>query len=586
MILIWKVFSHFQVPKQFALSIILILLTLPNVLAEAPTTQSDLVGALVVLLNFIYLLELVNKNLSNSTFYMYGMTFAMTAFAKGTLFPYLAVSAITAIWVCRSTWIKLNGIKFFSFIPLTVLLNGFLWFQTFRMFGAITGPKSTPTRFIQSPIASGFDPVSLISSFMHFIVYNLQSYFPAINEALFNAAFRFANFLHIDLLSEGTSWPNWNPSSNTFTYIFNPSFGVNEDSAVSPQYIFIFFALMYAALKVRKTSKAINAVGISVALAYFCGLIFILRWNPFVARYYIAGATIGLVALGLHFRPNIRLTKAITIISLLCVVYSLPFTFRSDIRPLVGQQSIFKITNAQQQFLSRPNLLQEFQNLDAAVSRIKPTSIELSIGGDDWEYPIWKLANRYSIPIWDYRDAEILKGNRPLLICYVDCKLATLRTNTYIIQKPISSTLKLNETISFIGSKNYQVLLQGWADPESWGVWSNADKAVMKFEVAPNFFKSEKLSFYVRTLQAKTTEPRTMQLRVNGVYFKSFDLNQIEVYSRIEIPREFLSKLKISTNVVFTFEFENLKSPSELNLGNDSRLLGIGIYSLVTESQK
>jgi hypothetical protein len=586
LVLIWKVFGHFQVSKQFALSIILIFLTLPNVLAEAPTTQSDLVAALVALLNFIYLLELVNKNLSSSTFYMYGMTFAMTAFAKGTLFPYLAVSAITAIWVCRSTWIKLNGIRFFSFIPLTILLNGFLWFQTFRMFGAITGPKSTPTRFIQSPIASGFDPFSLLSSFMHFLVYNMQSYFPAVNEALFKAAFRFANFLHIDLLSEGTSWPNWNPSSNTFTYIFNPAFGVNEDSAVSPQYIFIFFALLFAALKIRKSSKAMSVLGIRVALAYFCGMIFIFRWNPFVARYFIAAAVIGLVALGLHFRANNRVTKVMTVISLLCVIYSLPFTFRSDIRPLIGQQSIFKITNAQQQFLSRPNLLQEFQNLDAAVSRVKPTSIELSIGGDDWEYPIWKLATKFSIPIWDYRDAENLKGNKPLLICYVDCKLATLRSNTYIIQKPILNELKLNQTVNFIGSKNREVLLQGWADPESWGVWSNANTAVMKFDVAPNFFKSEKLSFYVRTLHAQTIQPRIMKLRVNDVYFKSFNLNQIQVYSRIEIPGEYLSELKPSNNVIFTFEFENLKSPSGLNLGNDSRLLGIGVYSLVVESQK
>lgn len=577
--------KEFKVSKKLRVTGILIIAAVPNIVVEAPTTQSDLLAALVLLLNFRYFILILCGNRLNSTFSLFGITFALATFAKGTLFPYLFMVSAIILWVSIR---KLRGkhfVKALAFIPATISINLFVWLQSYIKFGSIGGPQSSSKVFLQSPLASEFSLTNVCVSFIHFLTTNFQSFFANLNSTIFRSAYSLGGALHLNLLSNGTAWPNWNSSNNTFTYIFQPSFGINEDSATSPQLIIIFFTLAF--ILVSKRSKLVDyrIYPSTVALIYFVSIIVILRWNPFVDRYFIPASVIGVCAvfIGVHFSK--RGVVILAVLSLLGAIYALPFAFRSDIRPILGANSFVTNKSVDFRYGSRQNLPSDFDGLEKVIQAMRPSSLVIAIHGDDWEYPIWRLANLHKLKVIDYRDPRKLSGTKPLLVCYIDCLDSKNFKNQYILEAPISSKLSTNQKVSFSNPTTAKVLQGAWSTPEGWGIWSDGFSSSINFDVEPSFYKSNSIFLTVRTLVDNSVLNRSVLIEVNGKSFGKLNLNELGEKYEVSIPNNFLINLVPQKHLQIQFKFENLESPAELGLGNDTRKLGIGLYSLQTVSK-
>ena len=78
---------------------------------------------------------------------------------------------------------------------------------------------------------------------------------------------------------------------------------------------------------------------------------------------------------------------------------------------------------------------------------------------------------------------------------------------------------------------------------------------------------------------------RSVLIEVNGKSFGKLNLNELGEKYEVSIPNNFLINLVPQKHLQIQFKFENLESPAELGRGNDTRKLGIGLYSLQTVSQ-
>jgi hypothetical protein len=304
-----------------------------------------------------------------------------------------------------------------------------------------------------------------------------------------------------------------------------------------------------------------------------------LRWNPYLGRYFVPASVLGILVIGILFKAGDKIVTILTLISTLSFIYALPFALMSQNRPLMGKNSIFSNSSNEQRFVSRPDLLRDFDKLETVIRETKPTSIEIAVRGNDWEYPIWGLANRIGLRVYDYRDSEQLKGNSPLLICYESCLDAKPRKLTYILQKPLPSTFLENQIIKFTAA-NPKVLKSGWSSPEEWGVWSQEDNATIEFNISKTFLRSQSIILTLRSWKIDSPKSRNMEVVVNEKKFASMEINKIGANYQMKIPNLFLSSLPISNKLTIKFSFKNLVSPSELNLGMDRRKLGIGLYQI------
>jgi 4-amino-4-deoxy-L-arabinose transferase-like glycosyltransferase len=566
-------------PKEMILSIALILATIPNLIVQAPTTQSDVLAGFALLLNFIYLKEIIEGNQERKISILYGMSFAIAAFSKGTLFPYLAISGLYVITKTLVHSHRKFPLSRLNFIAYTLILNGFTWIQAYANFGTISGPQTTKDRFVQSPLSSGFSPMDITAAFIHFIANNLQSYSHELNTRIFELTYKISHFLNVDLLANSNSWPNWNPSDGTFTNIFQTSFGVNEDAAVSPILILLLFAMMVLEYKLIKNRNYSILTLNSIILLYYVLTIIVLRWNLFLDRYFIPVSVLSTICIALGISNRKRNIKILISVSLVATIYSLPFVIRSEIRPLIGSESIFSKSYEEKRFTHKNNLLVDYLELNRTIDSVKPSSLEISIGGDDWEFPIWSLANQKSLEVYDYRDDDELKGSKPLLICYVDCKLAPPRENTFIIMKPIPDSLMSESQIKMNAGINPKVLIEGWGETENWGIWSISNQAKLRFNVNSKFFENTDVVLETRSLIIPRTL-RNMEIIVNNQHYQTYDLNNFGEFKSIKIDANFLKQFIKDQTIQIEFRFSNLLSPRQAGFSSDDRLLGIGLMTV------
>ncbi len=144
----------------------------------------------------------------------------------------------------------------------------------------------------------------------------------------------------------------------------------------------------------------------------------------------------------------------------------------------------------------------------------------------------------------------------------------------------------LGDNVDFSGAgTGSQMLNSGWSSPEKWGVWSNSKKSELSFSLQPDTELNNESTYQlnIKTIAYVNKEKNNLSgtISLNGKPLGPFQFLHPErkktlVYS---IPPGVLQK---SNNAV-TITFNQLKSPDNLGLSNDTRLLGLGLKSMLIE---
>jgi hypothetical protein len=128
--------------------------------------------------------------------------------------------------------------------------------------------------------------------------------------------------------------------------------------------------------------------------------------------------------------------------------------------------------------------------------------------------------------------------------------------------------------------KNQKLLDRGWSYPEKWGTWSEGDHSRIRFSLPVGHNPVGTLIIKSTFFVANEKEKSGIQIFLNGV-----DLGSISVTKNKNLLELEVNNLKEGDNIL-EFTYSNVKSPKELNISEDSRLILFGISSFkVTEGR-
>jgi hypothetical protein len=138
----------------------------------------------------------------------------------------------------------------------------------------------------------------------------------------------------------------------------------------------------------------------------------------------------------------------------------------------------------------------------------------------------------------------------------------------------------LNTPILFGKEGQYISLIQmgqTWSQPEPWGTWSTEKEASINLPL-PIKAQPKSLTLTMRAFVTPKHPTQEFALWVNGVPIQEVVLTK-ESHNQITIP---MSPAMIQTGSLnIEFKFKNPARPKDYGVGDDSRLLAIGLESAV-----
>lgn len=141
----------------------------------------------------------------------------------------------------------------------------------------------------------------------------------------------------------------------------------------------------------------------------------------------------------------------------------------------------------------------------------------------------------------------------------------------------LTPKLNLNESVHFSNeSMGSDLLIKGWSQPDSWGVWSSGTSSTIAVPLGK--YAPSKIQFTFRGMVGPKHEISNIEVLLNGEYQKTIQVTkQLNNIMSITIP----DKFKHDSYVIVEFKYLNPTSPKGAGFGNqDDRLLTLGIESV------
>ena len=189
-----------------------------------------------------------------------------------------------------------------------------------------------------------------------------------------------------------------------------------------------------------------------------------------------------------------------------------------------------------------------------------------------------KLDNFSNLWFYDY-DANAKKGslNKINSPHELKVKLAFLGMPFELIDGKKSSTIKRGDTINF--SYDWQnrssYIKKGFAERESWGVWSSGNEAELVLPLPVN--GAQFLELNIRAFVSKVHPTQSIEVVVDGgrkyqYTFSNFESNRMRIPISTAPPG-------LPQQVNLRFNFLDAVSPKQLGIAPDDRVLAIGFES-------
>ena len=383
-------------PRGQALATIVVA-TLPMGILQATSTQTDYVTALWLLCSVSFALLFVVRSSPRAAAW-FGSALGLAMLTKGTAYLFAApLVVLVGAWaVIRLRQRLIYPAVVMLCIPLAINAGHYL--RNEAVFHNPLGANEESAQLVNTT----FTPQAVVSNVVRGATVQLGTPDPTLNHWLERAVAKLhSRVLHIGLNDPATTWPGATFQINSLSF--------DEDYAGDPLQALLAIAAVLVAigLSFRRGPPLLLMYALGLVFAYLTFAAY-LKWQPWHARLELPllVASAPLVGAVAALLSNARVAGALGAVLL---VASIPWVIDNQTRPMVGfalprvinlqprylpaGETIFNTPRTDLYFAKRPSLEAPYVDAVAQAARQNCDEIALWSGSDDWEYPLWMLAN-------------------------------------------------------------------------------------------------------------------------------------------------------------------------------------------------
>ena len=379
--------------RLFRFLAMLIYMTMPIAFAEALTTQVDNFATVWLLFYVYVLLDLVKakkmecKGDEIGKVCTLGMCVAWGYLTK----PSVCIAmVIFAAWLLGRCVVRKDKVRdlfslVFCALPYLAVPLAPELLRNFKTFHAYAS-ESTGAR----QLVGTLQPSYLLVNFMKNFTFNLPTSLIKDSQIFFEKfARKTAEILSVDLNAESIS-------EDGGEFAMNEPNSYSHDSAINPIVMWLcIFCVLCVICMIRKIDWKFIANGyLAASVISFCVFCTVLRWEPYVTRYMVSYLALlcPMIASQIQYRTEAKKSRPLRsgivgVVCFLCIMETISMTaFHYDqyvrwdrnIRPY----GYFARVRGEAAY---------YAELTDAIKSQTYASVGLHLGGNDFEYPIWKM---------------------------------------------------------------------------------------------------------------------------------------------------------------------------------------------------
>jgi len=343
----------------------------PTVVAEAPTTQNDLVASALVVTCAALVAHLRRGEASIPRLMSVSLAAAVAVAVKPTAALFVAP---VLIWFMvrrfRRAWARTISVAVISVALILVVNVGWLA-RNVDVYGSPAGP---PSHLTNAEVTPGVVVGNMLRNAGH----NLGTPLDSVNRAV-------TAFLGSSMRAAGIN-PD-DPGSLYGSDAFSVDSERNEDrNSSTPQ--FLLFLASLVVLAGRRTVRAPLLPLLACISVGYTAFSTLFAWQVWGGRLLLPLTVLGCVvaATAIEVPARVMILRAVTL--LLVVVLCLPWLVASKWRPLVGAESVVTTSDVDDRFRARPELREPTLELARRIAATNASVVGIGRDVYVWEYPL------------------------------------------------------------------------------------------------------------------------------------------------------------------------------------------------------
>lgn len=387
---VYAISRKLRCTPAFCATASLLFASMPIAFAEALTTQVDNFATLWLLF-FVYILldftDLETKiRFNRSSIVKVCILSLCVSFGYLTKPSVCIAMAIMAVWLlavclCRRDSPKVLIKLIFCAAPVLLLTLLPEIIRNLKTFSAIASSGTGQRQLIGT-----LQPLYVLVNFIKNFVYNLPNvYLYSSSDFLAKIVQKTAGLLKVDLNA-----PSIAEDGRTFFLHSAPNFA--HDTAINPVIAVLFIlCIIIGLLKLRKKNLKKILLGYSFT-ASVCFLIFcmVLRWEPYVTRYMVSYLALLCPAIAVSLQNNTSGSFRAAILGIIC------FVCFCDLGSMILYHRNMCVRSGADQrpygyFTNRTSEYEPYVQISQYIAENGFRQIGLSMGEDNYEYPLWYL---------------------------------------------------------------------------------------------------------------------------------------------------------------------------------------------------
>jgi len=371
-------------------------LTIPMGILQSTTTQNDYVFTYWMVCFAFFTIRFINDHSITNSLWL-GISLGLAMLTKALAYPYASpIVLFLAVFILYK--LKRQAFKIILVIvSIVVVLNASFIGRNYVATGSFIG-TSRNSKYANEIITLPVIASNIIrNSGLH-----TWTPFKSINDGILSSIV----FIHDRILHIAVDDPRTTYLGSVYTVAKNP---MNEDFAGNPFHLvltiisLIIFVGMRSLRKLRLLVWYVSLL--SLAFIVFSGY---LKWQPFNSRLELAFFLLWTPFIATVIsKVNSKILNRF--LPLAFLMLAIPWVLVNSAKPIIPHpQSIFALERSDMLFFDRPDLLQPYNDAISFIKSVDSYSTGILLDSDDWEYPLWAIANYYHPSDHSYRFQHII----------------------------------------------------------------------------------------------------------------------------------------------------------------------------------